>query len=202
MPTFDIVSRADLTEVENAVQGVLREIKQRYDFKDSKARIDRDGDVLTLLADDDMRLRQMHELLQTYLVRRKVDPAALEYKDPQNASGGALRQTAVVRQGIPADAAKRITKAIKDSKLKVQPPSKARSSASAARSATTSSRPSRWSRTSTSTARCNTSTCATSAGAPQTSPPLGGFCVTLAPATWAVDNRRQKSFPVGEGSGG
>ena len=120
MPTFDIVSRADLTEVENAVQGVLREIKQRYDFKDSKARIDRDGDVLTLLADDDMRLRQMHELLQTYLVRRKVDPAALEYKDPQNASGGALRQTAVVRQGIPADAAKRITKAIKDSKLKVQ----------------------------------------------------------------------------------
>ena len=120
MPTFDIVSRADLTEVENAVQGVLREIKQRYDFKGSKARVDRDGAVLTLLADDDLHLRQMHELLRTYLVRRKVDPGAVEYKDPERASGGALRQTAVVRQGIPADEAKRITKAIKDSKLKVQ----------------------------------------------------------------------------------
>ena len=120
MPSFDIVSRVNLPEVDNAIQGVRRELTQRYDFKDTKSSVERNEGTLTIVADDDMRLRQLHELLQTYLVRRQVDPESLEYQTPEDASGGTLRQLVLVREGIPADMAKRITKAIKDAKLKVQ----------------------------------------------------------------------------------
>ena len=117
MPSFDIVSRVNLPEVDNAIQGVRRELTQRYDFKDTKSSVERNEGTLTIVADDDMRLRQLHELLRTYLVRRQVDPESLEYQTPEDASGGTLRQLVLVREGIPADMAKRITKAIKDAKL-------------------------------------------------------------------------------------
>ena len=67
MPSFDIVSRVNLPEVDNAIQGVRRELTQRYDFKDTKSSVERNEGTLTIVADDDMRLRQLHELLQTYL---------------------------------------------------------------------------------------------------------------------------------------
>jgi uncharacterized protein YajQ (UPF0234 family) len=120
MPSFDIVSETDLAEVDNAIQGVAREIGTRFDFKGSKCTIERKEALITLLADDDMKLRQMQELLRGYMVRRKLEASALEFKDPQTASGNTLRQEVNIKQGIDQTLAKRIVKEIKDSKLKVQ----------------------------------------------------------------------------------
>ncbi len=120
MPSFDIVSKTDLAEVENAVQGVVREIGTRFDFKGSKCTIERKDTIISLFADDEMRLRQMQELVRGYMARRKLDPGALEFKDPEQATGQALRQQITVKQGIDQTLAKQIVKSIKDSKLKVQ----------------------------------------------------------------------------------
>jgi cyclic-di-GMP-binding protein len=120
MPSFDIVSKTDLAEVENAIQGVAREIGTRFDFKGAKCSIERKEALITILADDDMKLRQMQELLRGYMVRRKLDAAALDFKEPQKASGNTLRQEVVVKEGIDQTLGKRIVKEIKDSKLKVQ----------------------------------------------------------------------------------
>lgn len=120
MPSFDIVSKTDLAEIDNAVQGVVREIGTRFDFKGSKCTIERKEALITLLADDDMKLRQMQELLRGYVVRRKLEASALEFKDPQTASGNTLRQEVNVKQGIDQTVGKRIVKELKDSKLKVQ----------------------------------------------------------------------------------
>jgi uncharacterized protein YajQ (UPF0234 family) len=120
MPSFDIVSKTEISEVDNALDGVTREIGQRYDFKGSHCSIERKENELTLLADDDLKLKQMHELLVVHFTRRKLDPGALDYGKPEKAAGDSLRQVITVKQGIDKDLAKKITKAIKDSKMKVQ----------------------------------------------------------------------------------
>jgi len=120
MPSFDVVSRTDLAEVDNALNALRREIDQRFDFKGSKVSIERQDDTLTILADDDMKLRQMHELLKGHLTRRKVDAEALDFTPPEKAAGASLRQTVVVRQGVESVLAKRLVKEIKARKLKVQ----------------------------------------------------------------------------------
>ncbi|HTZ36412.1 MAG TPA: YajQ family cyclic di-GMP-binding protein [Stellaceae bacterium] len=120
MPSFDVVSRLDLAEVDNALAGIGREVATRFDFKGSRCAVTRDGGVLTLVADDDLKLKQMHELLRVHLARRKVDPAALDFKTPDKASGNTLRQAVVLRQGLDAELARRLVRELKDSKLKVQ----------------------------------------------------------------------------------
>jgi len=120
MPSFDIVSKTDLSEVDNALANIAREIATRFDFKDSQCRIERQEAMLTLHADDQLKLKQMHELLKGHLVRRKVDPSALEFKDAERASGDKLRQQIVVKQGVDRELAKRLVKELKDSKLKLQ----------------------------------------------------------------------------------
>ncbi len=120
MPTFDIVSRTDLTEVDNALQGVGRDISQRYDFKGSKCTIERKEEVLTILADNDQKLKQMHELLKGNLARRKVEVGALEFQAVEKAAGTSVRQIVAIRQGISTKLSKQIVKALKSSKLKVQ----------------------------------------------------------------------------------
>ena len=120
MPSFDIVSRIDLGEVDNAVAGVTREIATRFDFKGSKCSIQRKEGVLTVVADDDLKLKQMHELLKVHLTRRKVEPGALDYKPPEKASGNTIRQTIALRQGVDADLGRQLIREIKDSKLRVQ----------------------------------------------------------------------------------
>jgi len=120
MPSFDIVSKTDLAEVDNALHGMVREIGQRFDFKGSKCTIERLDNVLTVNADDALKLKQMHELLKTHLTRRKLDAGALEFKEPEKATGNTVRQTVIVRQGVAGDLAKRIVREIKDGKLKVQ----------------------------------------------------------------------------------
>ena len=120
MPSFDIVSRIDLAEVDNALAGMTREIGTRFDFKGSKCTIKRQEGVLTILADDELKLKQMHELLKVHLTRRKVEPGALDYKTPEKASGNTLRQTIVLRQGVDATLARQLIREFKDTKLKVQ----------------------------------------------------------------------------------
>ena len=120
MPSFDIVSRIDLAEVDNAVAGMTREIGTRFDFKGSKCTVARQEGTLTVVADDELKLKQMHELLKVHLTRRKVDPAALEFKTPEKASGNTLKQVIVLRQGVDANLAKQLIRELKDSKLKVQ----------------------------------------------------------------------------------
>ena len=120
MPSFDVVSKTDLNEVDNALHNIEREIATRFDFKNSKSKIERQEAVLTLNADDPPKLKQMHELLKAHMVRRKIDPSALDFKDPERASGDMVRQEIVIKQGIDRELAKQIVKAIKDGKLKVQ----------------------------------------------------------------------------------
>ncbi len=120
MPSFDIVAKTEIAEVDNAVQNMVREIATRYDFKGSKCKIERKDEVLTLNADDDLKLKQMHELLQGHMARRKIEAGVLEYKEPEKAAGQSVRQTVVIKQGIDKELAKKIVKDLKETKLKVQ----------------------------------------------------------------------------------
>ncbi len=120
MPSFDIVSTIKLAEVDNALANLDREIGQRYDFKGSQSRVERAEQVLTIFADDDLKLRQLHELLQGHLQRRGIEPGVLDYGTIEKAAGQSVRQTVILRSGIDQALAKRITKEIKASKIKVQ----------------------------------------------------------------------------------
>lgn len=120
MPSFDIVSKVDLQEIDNALNSVRREIEQRYDFKGSKCAVTREEESITLLADDNYKLEQIHAMLKVHMTRRKVDAKSLDFGKVEPASGGALRQPVTIKQGIEGEVAKQITKEIKNSKLKVQ----------------------------------------------------------------------------------
>ena len=120
MPSFDIVSRIDLAEVDNAIAGINREIATRFDFKGSKCTIARNEGEIALVADDELKLKQVHELLKVHLTRRKVDAAALDFKTPEKAAGNTMRQAIALRQGVDATLAKQLVRELKDSKLKVQ----------------------------------------------------------------------------------
>lgn len=120
MPSFDIVSKTDLAEVDNALANLVREMGQRYDFKGSQSRIERKEAEITIHADDDLKLKQVHELLQGHLARRKIDAKVIDYKPAEKAAGQAVRQKAMIRQGIDKDLARRLVKEIKDAKFKVQ----------------------------------------------------------------------------------
>jgi len=120
MPSFDIVSRTEMTEVDNAVQGAMREIGTRYDFKGSSSTIERNDETLLIKTEDDLKLKQVQELLRGHMAKRKVDVSVLDFKEPEKAFGNSLRQTVLVKQGIERDLAQKIVKTIKGSKVKVQ----------------------------------------------------------------------------------
>ena len=120
MPSFDIVSRTNLAEVDNALQGAMREIGTRYDFKGSKCSVERNESVLTLRADDDFMLKQVQQLMKGHMGKRKVNIAAFDFAKPEDASGNTLRQAVAIKQGIDRDLAQQIVKAVKAAKLKVQ----------------------------------------------------------------------------------
>ena len=120
MPSFDIVSKTDIAEVDNALDGIRREIAQRFDFKGSKCTIERKENDITLLADDEPKLKQMQDLMKVYFTRRNLDTKALDFKTQERAAGDAVRQVVTVKQGIDREVGKTITKEIKDSKMKVQ----------------------------------------------------------------------------------
>ena len=120
MPSLDVVSRTNIAEVDNALNGIAREIKQRFDLKGRMCSIERSGNTLTITADNNMLLRQLHDLLYTYCARRGVDSKVLDFKSPQIATKGSLRQEALIRQGIDQALGKQIIKMVKGSRLKVQ----------------------------------------------------------------------------------
>ena len=120
MASFDIVSEVDLSEAENAVQNVMREIGTRYDFKGSKSSVEFIEGVITIFADDEMKLRQMHEILQGAMQKRGIEPGSLDYQKTEPAAGQSVRQKVLLRQGLDKELAKSITKSIKGEKFKVQ----------------------------------------------------------------------------------
>jgi uncharacterized protein YajQ (UPF0234 family) len=118
--SFDIVSEVDRAEVMNAVNQTMKEVRQRFDFKDSKAAVALEEKDLALSAEDETKLRNMNDILQQKLVRRGVPLKALSYGSPEPAAGGTVKQRAAIQQGIPQEKAKEIVKFIKDSKARVQ----------------------------------------------------------------------------------
>ena len=120
MPSFDIVSRVDFQELDNAIANALREITNRYDFKGSNTTVERSEKVITIVTDDDLKLSQVNDILISHFVRRKLDPLALGKKDKEKAGGDKIRQTISLVEGIEQDVAKKITAEIKSSKMKVQ----------------------------------------------------------------------------------
>ena len=118
--SFDIVSEVDRAEVMNAVNQTMKEVRQRFDFKDSKAAVALEEKDLALSAEDETKLRNMNDILQQKLVRRGVPLKALSYGDPEPAAGGTVKQRAQIQQGIPQEKAKEVVRFIKDSKAKVQ----------------------------------------------------------------------------------
>ena len=120
MPSFDIVSEVDLAEANNAIQNVMREIGTRYDFKGSKSKVEIAEAVITIHADDQMKLRQVHEILQGNLQKRGIEPGSLDYQKEEPAAGQSVRQTVKIKEGIDKELAKKLVKEIKDAKYKVQ----------------------------------------------------------------------------------
>ena len=120
MPSFDVVSRLDFQEIENAIANVLREISTRYDFKGSQTTLERKDKDLTVVTDDELKLNQVHDLIVTHFVRRKVDPLTLKKDSKEKAGGDKIRQVYKLNEGIEQAIAKKITADIKSSKLKVQ----------------------------------------------------------------------------------
>ncbi len=120
MPSFDVVSEVDLNELTNAVDQTAREIGNRYDFKGSSARIEREGEIVNVFADSDFQLKQVLEIFYTRAAKRGIDVAAMEEGKLETISGDKVRQSLTTRQGIGQDLAKKIVRQIKDSKLKVQ----------------------------------------------------------------------------------
>lgn len=120
MPSFDIVSKVDMQEVDNAVNQAVKEIGQRYDFKGSKSEVTLEKDAIRILADDDFRLKAIVDILQSKFIKRGISPKALQYGKTEPASGGMVRQIVTIQQGISKEKGKEVVAVIKDTKLKVQ----------------------------------------------------------------------------------
>lgn len=118
--SFDVASKIDFQEVTNALDQVTREIGTRYDFKGSKSSVTIEKEDLTVLADDDYKLRSVIEILIKRFVSRGVPVNNLRYKQVEDAAGGCKRQVISIQQGIPQETAKEIVKSIKENKFKVQ----------------------------------------------------------------------------------
>ena len=120
--SFDVVSRVDLQEVQNAVQQAAKEIATRFDFRGSASKIEwNEKDLaLTLTSDDEHKLKSVVDILETRLVKRGIAVKALDFGKVEPAAGATVRQVIKVQQGIPTEKARDIVRAIKDQKLKVQ----------------------------------------------------------------------------------
>ena len=120
MPSFDIVSKIDMPSVQNALDSVKKEINTRYDFKGSMCEVEYQEDKIIIKADDELKRKQVEELLVTHLTRKKIDAGALEFEKPEAATGNSIRQTVLVKQGVDKETAQKIVKVIKASKTKTQ----------------------------------------------------------------------------------
>ena len=120
MPSFDVVSEANQVEVKNAVDQANKEITTRFDFKGSDARIEQKERELTAYADSEFQLGQVRDVLTTKMTKRSVDVRFLDLGKIEKIGGDKVKQVIKVKNGIESDAAKKIQRIIKDSKIKVQ----------------------------------------------------------------------------------
>ncbi len=120
MPSFDVVSEANVVEVKNAVDQANKEISTRFDFKGSDARIEQKERELTAFADSEFQLNQVRDVLTAKLVKRNVDVRFLDIGKIEKIGGDKVKQLIKIKNGIETDAAKKIVRIIKDSKIKVQ----------------------------------------------------------------------------------
>lgn len=119
MPSFDVVSEVDKHELTNAVDQTQREINTRFDFKGTDSKVEQSDYEVTIISQSDFQVRQILDILQNKMVKRGIDIACLDVKDPV-VSGKETRLTIIVKQGIEKDLARKIVKMVKDAKLKVQ----------------------------------------------------------------------------------
>ncbi len=120
MPSFDVISKINYPEFDNALANCLREIANRYDFKGLNISIERKDKTITTLAPDEIKLKQVNDLLQVHLIRRKVDPRVIVVKNSESAAGTTIRQVSELKEGISQENAKKIIAEVKKLKLKVQ----------------------------------------------------------------------------------
>lgn len=122
MPSFDVVSQVELQEIDNAVNQTMKEISQRYDFKNSKTTVEwraKEKEII-IVADDDYKLSASTDILQSKMVKRQIPLKNMKYGTIEQATGGQVRQVITVQMGLDKEAAKQVTEVIKQSKLKVQ----------------------------------------------------------------------------------
>jgi uncharacterized protein YajQ (UPF0234 family) len=119
MPSFDIVSEVDLHQFTNAVDQSGRVVETRFDFKGIEARYERDKLEVTIVAESEMQLEQMQDMLRANLVKSKIEPTAMDVGDIQQ-QGKLVKQVVKMKNGLEMELAKKIVKMIKDEKLKVQ----------------------------------------------------------------------------------
>lgn len=117
--SFDVVSKVEMQEVTNAIQQAQKEIEQRFDFKNSKSSIELQEEKIILVSDDDFKLRNVSDILESKLVKRGISLKALEYGKIQPAAGDTVRQEVKLVQGISQDKGREINRIIKESKIKV-----------------------------------------------------------------------------------
>ncbi|MDB5030848.1 YajQ family cyclic di-GMP-binding protein [Mucilaginibacter sp.] len=122
MPTFDIVSKIDGQTLDNAINIAKKEILNRYDFNDSKSTIelDKKTNVITVVTENDMRIKAIQDAIISRMVKQQLDPKAMDFGKEIAASGNMIRKEIKIKQGLDQDTAKKIVKKIKDSGLKVQ----------------------------------------------------------------------------------
>ena len=120
MPSFDVVSRLDHQEIDNAIGNATREITTRYDFKGSNTSIDKKENSIVVLTDDEMKAGQVNDMLVTHFVRRKVDPLCLKKKELEKAGGNKIKQIYDLIEGIDQSICKKLIADVKSSKIKVQ----------------------------------------------------------------------------------
>lgn len=121
--SFDVVSKVDLQEVENAINQAAKEISTRFDFRGSISRVefDKKETSLMLYSDDEGKLKSVVDILQNKLIKRNVSLRALSFASVEPAEKGTVKQSVKIKQGIPTEKAKEMVKVIKDSKLKITP---------------------------------------------------------------------------------
>jgi len=120
MPSFDLISKINYQEFDNAIANCLREIGNRYDFKGMNISIERKDLIISTMAPDELKLKQINELLQIHLIRRKVDPRVIIVKNSESATGSTIRQISELKEGISQEKAKIIINDVKKLKLKIQ----------------------------------------------------------------------------------
>tara|TARA_B100001027_G_scaffold55242_1_gene37103 strand:+ start:1866 stop:2351 length:486 start_codon:yes stop_codon:yes gene_type:complete len=120
LPSFDIVSKTDISEVDNAINGATKEISNRYDFKNSQSQVSRNEEIVEIIAEDQYKIDQVQQIFRTHLVKRKVSSGAFEFSKVEGSRGGLLKQTSKIIQGIDKNNAQKINKAIKEKKMKIQ----------------------------------------------------------------------------------